>query len=113
MVDNHFTRQYNPEDSSEHDPQLVFTILKQDAYTVHTDTHKHVYFCLTFAEIRTPTLDTGLRAGVHTSSKTRPASYPMGTGVLSRGQPRPGRDDHSTTSGVEVKNEQELTSSPP
>ncbi|KDR20946.1 hypothetical protein L798_03885 [Zootermopsis nevadensis] len=43
---------------------------------------------------------------VQTGSGVLPTSYPMGTGVLSRGKTRPGRDaDHSPPSSAEVKNE--------
>jgi hypothetical protein len=43
---------------------------------------------------------------VQTNSGNHPASYCMGTGVLSRGVKRPRREaDHSPPSGTDVKNE--------
>jgi hypothetical protein len=47
---------------------------------------------------------------IQTGSGAHPASYPMGTGVLSPGgKARPGRDaDHSPPSSAEVKDELEL-----
>jgi hypothetical protein len=51
---------------------------------------------------------------VQNSSEAHPASYPVGTGSSFPGsKARPGRDaDHSSPSNAEVKNEQELYSSP-
>jgi len=47
-------------------------------------------------------------------SEPHPASYSMGTGVVSRRVERPGRDaDHSPPSSVEIKNEWSYTSTLP
>jgi hypothetical protein len=43
-----------------------------------------------------------------------PASYPVGTGTLSLGIKRPGREaDHSPPSGAEIKNAWSYTFTPP
>jgi hypothetical protein len=48
------------------------------------------------------------------SSGDHPASYPMGTGELSPGVQRPGREaDHSLPSSAKVKNAWSYTSTPP
>jgi hypothetical protein len=42
---------------------------------------------------------------LHTGCEAHPASYPMGTGALSPGEKRPGREvDLSYSSSAEVKN---------
>jgi hypothetical protein len=52
---------------------------------------------------------------VQTSSEAHPVSYTMGTrGTFPGGKVQPGHDaDHSPASSAEVKNKQELYSSPP
>jgi hypothetical protein len=51
---------------------------------------------------------------VQTGFGAHPASYPMGTGALSLGVKRLGREtDHSPPSSVEVKNARSYTSIPP
>jgi hypothetical protein len=51
---------------------------------------------------------------VQTGSGVHPASYQMGTGVLSLGIKRPGREaDHSSLSSAKVKNAWSYTSTPP
>jgi hypothetical protein len=51
---------------------------------------------------------------VQTYTGAHPASYLMGTGVLSQGIKRPGREaDHSPQASAEVKNAWIYTSTPP
>jgi hypothetical protein len=46
-----------------------------------------------------------LHHSVQTGSEAHPDSYPMGTGVITQGAKRPGREaDHSFLSRAEVKN---------
>jgi hypothetical protein len=55
-----------------------------------------------------------LRHRVKTGSGTHPASQPMGTGDLTRGVKRPGREaEHSPPCSTEVKNAWGYTSTPP
>jgi hypothetical protein len=59
------------------------------------------------ARVRFPAgaIDFSLLHVVQTGSGADPASYPMGTGALSPGVRRPGREaDHSSLSNAEVKN---------
>jgi len=52
-----------------------------------------------------------LRHRVQTGSESHPASYPMGTGVLSAGVNWPGREaDHSPQCSAEIKNAWSYTS---
>ncbi|PNF15383.1 hypothetical protein B7P43_G01010 [Cryptotermes secundus] len=51
---------------------------------------------------------------VHTCSRAHSSSYPMGTGALSLGVKRPGREaDHSPPTSVEVKKMWIYTFTPP
>jgi hypothetical protein len=50
---------------------------------------------------------------VQIGSGAQPVSYPMGTGALSLGLKRPGREaDHSPTSSAEIKNAWSYTALP-
>jgi hypothetical protein len=47
-VDNHFTRQYNPEDSSENYVQVVYTMITTDFQTVSVIYHP--FFLVVFKQ---------------------------------------------------------------
>jgi hypothetical protein len=70
-------------------------------------------FCLAFLFDSRQGKSSSLLHSVHTSSGAHSASYPMGTGALSPGVKRPGREaDHSVPSRAEAK-KGETTPSPP
>jgi hypothetical protein len=85
-VDNNFTRQYNPEDNSEHHTRRRENLKSHDFSSI----------C------------------VQTSSEAHRASCQMGTGgPFPGGKARPGRDvDHSALSSAEVVNEELYILSP-
>jgi hypothetical protein len=57
--------------------------------------------------------DFSLLHNVQTGSKAHPASYPVGTGTISRGVKRPGLEaDHSPPSSAEVKSGRAMPSLP-
>jgi hypothetical protein len=69
-----------------------------------------------WSEVRVPAVagNFSLHHRVQNGSEALPSSYPMGTGALSLGVKRPGREaNHSPPSSAEVKNAWSCTSTPP
>jgi hypothetical protein len=83
-VDNQFTRQYNPEDSSEH--HIFLHAFIHSLTHTHTHIHTHTYIVHTihiYLRVRFPAgaKDFSSSLCVQTSSGAHPASCTVGTGV--------------------------------